>query len=282
MNSGYAAIIGKPNVGKSTLLNRLVEKNLSIVTNKPQTTRHRILGIWTEGDAQIIFLDTPGHFKPMNELDNAMQIQKRRAAEDTDLTLILISPDRPEIPYTIFSNSAVPIFLLINKIDMINDSELRELRNSIDEDPFTEVLSISALTGKNVEKLIPIILDYLPEQHPFYPPDYLSDRPLRFFIAEIIREKVLEEYKQEIPYATAVQVSDMKDRRIDINIYVEKESQKGIIIGKGGEKLKRVATLARKDIEEFLGKHIYINTWVKVRKNWRKNKNDVKRFGYYE
>ncbi len=282
MKAGYVAIIGKPNVGKSTVLNRLVEKNLSIITNKPQTTRHKILGIWTEGDNQIIFLDTPGYFKPRNELDNAMQSQIKRATEDTDLALILISPEHQDIPTKILSHIKAPIFLLINKIDKITREELQELRNSIDEDPFVKVLSISALTGENVEKLIPLILEYLPEEHLFYPPEFLSDRPLRFFIAEIMREKVLDEYKQEIPYSTAIQVVAMKDGRIDINIYVEKESQKGIIIGKGGKKLKKVASMARRDMEKFLDKHIYLNTWVKVKKNWRKNKKDVKRLGYYD
>jgi len=282
MKAGYVSIIGKPNVGKSTLLNRLLRENLSIVSKKPQTTRHRILGIWTEDDNQIVFVDTPGFFNPKNDLDRAMQIQIKRASEDADLTLILISPEHPEVPSEIFSYFKTPIFLLINKIDIIELDELQEIKASIEESSFAEVLLISALSGENVEKLIPLIIDYLPREHPFYPPEYLSDRPERFFIAEIMREKILDEYKQEIPYSTTVQVVDMKDGKIDINIYVEKESQKGIIIGKGGEKLKKVATLARKDIENLLGKHVYISTWVKVRKNWRKNKNDLKRFGYYE
>ncbi len=282
MKAGYVAIIGKPNVGKSTLLNRLVGKGLSITTHKPQTTRHKILGIWTETDNQIIFVDTPGYFKPRNELDKAMQVQIERASEDTDLTLLIISPEHLDIPPHILSDHKKPVFLLINKIDKITDEELQEIRNSIDEDALDEILPISALKGENVDKLIPLILPYLPPEHPFYPPEYLSDRPERFFIAEIVREKLLEEYKQEIPYATAVLVNDMNEGEIDINIYVEKESQKGIIIGKGGKKLKKTASRARKDIEEFLGRHIYLNTWVKVRKNWRKNKQEVKRLGYYE
>lgn len=282
MKSGFVSIVGEPNVGKSTLLNSLIDNNLSIITKKPQTTRHRIIGILSQGDNQIVLIDTPGIFKPKNELDKAMQVQINRSFEGADIVLIIISPEQPEIHYEIISQFKKPIFLLINKIDTISSSELDEINSSIKNNKFKEIIPISAFTGENLDKLIPIILKYLPNEHPFYPEEYLSDRPERFFISEITREKIFEEYKQEIPYSTTVEVVNMENGKIDINIYVEKESQKGIIIGKNGEKLKKVATLARIDIEKFLGKHVYLKTWVKVRNNWRKNKNDIRRFGYYE
>lgn len=282
MKSGFVSIIGKPNVGKSTLLNSLIDRNLSIITKKPQTTRHKIIGIRSEGDNQIVLIDTPGIFKPKNELDKAMQVQIKRSFEGSDIVLIVISPQQPDIHYEIISQFNKPVFLLINKIDTISSSELDEINSSIKNKKFKEIIPISALTGENLHKLISLILKYLPSEHPFYPEEYLSDRPERFFISEITREKIFEEYKQEIPYSTTVEVVDMENGKIDINIYVEKESQKGIIIGKNGKKLKKVVTLARVDIEKFLGKHIYLKTWVKVRKNWRKNKNDIRRFGYYE
>lgn len=282
MKSGFVSIIGKPNVGKSTLLNSLIDRNLSIITKKPQTTRHKIIGIRSEGDNQIVLIDTPGIFKPKNELDKAMQVQIKRSFEGSDIVLIVISPHQPDIHYEIISQFNKPVFLLINKIDTISSSELDEINSSIKNKKFKEIIPISALTGENLHKLISLILKYLPSEHPFYPEEYLSDRPERFFISEITREKIFEEYKQEIPYSTTVEVVDMENGKIDINIYVEKESQKGIIIGKNGKKLKKVVTLARVDIEKFLGKHIYLKTWVKVRKNWRKNKNDIRRFGYYE
>jgi GTP-binding protein Era len=282
MKSGFVSIVGKPNVGKSTLLNSLIDKDLSIITKKPQTTRHRIIGIRNEGGNQIILMDTPGIFKPKNELDKAMQVQIKRSFEGADLVLIIISPEQPEIHYEIISQFNKPTFLLINKIDTISHGDLNEINSSIKNRKFKEIIPISALTGENLDKLISLILKYLPSEHPFYPEEYLSDRPERFFISEITREKIFEEYKQEIPYSTTVEVVNMENGKIDINIYVEKESQKGIIIGKNGKKLKKVATLARMDIEKFLGKHVYLRTWVKVRKNWRKNKNDIRRFGYYE
>ncbi len=282
MKAGYVAIVGKPNVGKSTLLNRLIGEKLSIITDKPQTTRHRILGIWTENDNQILFIDTPGHFKPRNELGKAMQVQIKNAFEDADLVLLIIAPPFLTMPELILSECKKPIILLINKIDLILEEELKRIKENLVGLPFNEVFAISALKGDNVDKLTPKILEYLPDEHPLYPEDLLSNRSERFFIEEIMREKVFEEYKQEIPYATAVKVVNMKDGEIDIKIFVEKESQEGIIIGKGGRKLKEVGTRARKDIENFLGRHVYLKTRVSVRKKWRKKKEEVRRFGYYE
>jgi GTP-binding protein Era len=282
MKAGYVSIVGKPNVGKSTLLNRLVGRPISIITNKPQTTRHRILGIWTEEDNQIIFVDTPGQFEPGNELENAMQYQIMTAINDADVIMVMIDHQvRSSIPESLLTDSK-PMFLIINKIDLIAEKELNEMKESIDPKPFKKIFSISALRGDSVEEIIPEILKYLPEGEPFYPEDDLSDRPERFFIEEIIRERILQEYSQEIPYSVAVKVENMENNRIDIKIYVERESQKGIIIGKGGEKLKKVVSEARKKIEEFLEQQVYMKTWVEVKKNWRKTKADVKRLGYYE
>jgi GTP-binding protein Era len=282
MKSGYVSIVGKPNVGKSTLLNRLIGSNISIITPKPQTTRNRILGIWSENSNQIIFMDTPGQFKPGNEMENAMQKQIETAVEDSDVIMLMI--DHRETSKVIDSPSIPdkPVFMIINKIDLISENDLNKIIEDVELEAFSKVFPISALRGDNADKIIPALLEYLPEGEPFYPEDYLSDRPERFFIEEFVRERVLEEYSQEIPYAVAVKVENMEDNRIDIKIFVEKESQKGIIIGKGGLKLKKVVSEARKNIERFLGRQVYMNTRVAVRKKWRKEKKEVKRLGYYE
>ena len=264
--------------GKSTLLNRLIGSNISIVTPKPQTTRHKILGIWTEGGNQIIFMDTPGQFEPGNEMENAMQQQIETAVKDSDAIMLMIdhreTSQTPDLP----SKPNKPVFMIINKIDLISENDLNKIIENMDLQFFKQVFTVSALRGDNVDKIIPSLLEYLPEGEPFYPEDYLSDRPERFFIQEFVREKILEEYAQEIPYAVAVKVENMEDNIIDIKIFVEKESQKGIIIGKGGQKLKKVVSEARKSIEKFLGRQVYMNTRVAVRKNWRKAKEEVKRF----
>ena len=282
MKAGYVSIIGKPNVGKSTLLNRLIGSNISIITQKPQTTRNKILGIWTEEDNQVIFMDTPGQFNPGNEMENAMQQQIKTAIKDSDVIMLMI--DHRETPKIIDLSSipGKPTFMVVNKIDLISEKDLNKIIENIESQSFDQIFTISALRGDNVDKIIPSLLDYLPEGEPLYPEDYLSDRPERFFIEEFVRERILYEYSQEIPYSVAVKVENMENGRIDIKIFVEKESQKGIIIGKGGEKLKKVVSKARKNIENFLGRPVYMNTWVAVKKNWRKEKQEVKRLGYYE
>ncbi|MEO0293770.1 MAG: GTPase Era [candidate division WOR-3 bacterium] len=283
MKVGFVSIVGKPNVGKSTLINRLIGTPISIVSNKPQTTRNRILGIWTNQEGQIIFIDTPGHFKPKNKLEEAMQSQIDKSINDADLVMVLID-NREESRNIDFSTieDNKPIFLLINKIDLIKEEDLKKIEESLETKRFTKIFPISALRGDNVEKIIPSLLEYLKEGEPFYPEDYISDRNERFFIEEFIRETIFEEYGQEIPYSVAVKVENMKDNKIDIKIFVERESQKGIIIGKGGEKLKKVLSESRKKIERFLGYQVYMNTWVEVKKNWRKNEKEVRKFGYYE
>ncbi len=282
MKTGYVSIIGEPNVGKSTLTNRLIGSNISIITKKPQTTRNRITGIWTENDNQIIFLDTPGQFKPGNEMEKAMQYQIQTALDDADVVLFMIDyrTNVEEIAMPPTNNK--PTFMIINKIDLISENDLNRIINNLYIQSYDKILTISALRGDNVEKIIPSLLEYLPEGPMLYPEDYLSDRPERFFIEEFIRERILEEYSQEIPYSVAVKVEDMQNNKIDIKIFVERESQKGIIIGKGGQKLKKVVSEARKSIEELIGQKVYMKTWVEVKKNWRKIKTDVKRLGYYE
>ncbi len=282
MKAGYVSIIGKPNVGKSTLLNRLIGSKISIINEKPQTTRNKILGIWTEGGNQIIFMDTPGQFKPGNEMENAMQQQIKAAINDSDAIMLMIDHIESSIITDLPAKMDKPTFMIINKIDLISEKDLNKIMENIDSQSFAQVFTISALRGDNVDKIIPSLLEYLPEGEPLYPEDYLSDRPERFFIEEFVRERVLSEYSQEIPYCVAVKVENMEDSKIDIKIFVEKESQKGIIIGKGGKKLKKVVSEARKSIEEFLGRPVYMNTWVAVKKNWRKEKQEVKRLGYYE
>lgn len=282
MKAGYVSIIGKPNVGKSTLLNRLIGSKISIVNPKPQTTRNKILGIWTEENNQIIFMDTPGQFEPGNEMENAMQQQIETAINDSDVIMWMID-HRETSKITDFpSTSDKPAFMIMNKIDLISEKDLDKMMADINLEYFDRIFTISALRGDNTDAIIPSLLEYLPEGEPLYPEDYLSDRPERFFIEEFVREKVLSEYSQEIPYSVAVKVESMEDSKINIKIFVERESQKGIIIGKGGQKLKKVVSEARKNIEEFLGRPVYMNTWVAVRKNWRKEKKEVERFGYYE
>jgi len=282
MKTGYVSIIGEPNVGKSTLINRLVGSNISITTKKPQTTRNKIAGIWTENSNQIVFLDTPGQFNPGNEMEKAMQNQIASAVEDADIIMFMIdhrtNTEEMEIPSTYDK----PIFVIVNKIDLISEKDLNKIMAGIDSHHFIKIFTISALRGDNTEKIIPSLLEFLPEGPPLYPEDYLSDRPERFFIEEFVREKILQEYTQEIPYSSAVKVENMNGNKINIKIFVERESQKGIIIGKGGKKLKKVVSEARKKIEALIGKKVYMNTWVAVKKNWRKEKSEVKRFGYYE
>jgi GTP-binding protein Era len=282
MKAGYVSIIGKPNVGKSTLLNRLIGSKISIINEKPQTTRNKILGIWTEGDNQIIFMDTPGQFKPGNEMENAMQQQIKTAITDSDAIMLMIDHRESSMMTDLPARVDKPAFMIINKIDLISEEDLNKILENIDSSYFKRVFTISALRGDNVDEIIPSLLEYLPEGEPLYPEDYLSDRPERFFIEEFVRERILSEYSQEIPYCVAVKVENMEDSKIDIKIFVEKESQKGIVIGKGGKKLKKVVSEARKSIEEFLGRQVYMSTWVAVRKNWRKEKQEVKRLGYYE
>jgi GTP-binding protein Era len=288
MKSGYISIIGKPNVGKSTLLNRLLEIKLSIVTAKPQTTRKRILGILTEGEYQCYFLDTPGLIDPLYELQEHMVKQIRIALNDADIVIWVIDPwfKKEEYPETFLKAfKKKPVICAINKIDLVNRRELLLIIDTVRALPVKEIIPLSALTGDGVDICKKYIYEYLPDGPFLYPEEDISDRPERFFAAELIREKVFESFSKEIPYSTCVMIDEFQERAknkdfIRATIYVERKSQKGIIIGKNGEALKKVGSEARRAIEQFLGRGVYLELWVKVKHKWRKNKKFLKELGY--
>ncbi len=287
--AGFVNILGSPNVGKSTLMNALVGENLSIITAKVQTTRHRIMGILNGEDFQIVFSDTPGIIdKPGYKLHKAMMSYVESALEDADIFLYVTEVNGDTLHEDILSRmqkSDSKIIVLLNKIDLSNQQVLEERVEFWKEQlPKAEILPISALHNFNVDTLLRRLVELLPESPPFYPKDELTDKTMRFFVSEIIREKILLNYKKEIPYSTEVVVEEYKesDERIDIRatIYVVRETQKMIIIGKGGQAIKRLGMDARKDIESFVDKHIYLDLSVKVAKDWRENEKQLKRFGY--
>jgi GTP-binding protein Era len=292
--AGYVTIFGEPNVGKSTLMNAVLNTKLSITTPKPQTTRRKILGIYSDNEAQIVFLDTPGLIEPKYLLQQKMVEAIHNALDECDLILAVV--DVTEKVLKNFENKLIPlllpfsgkknIFLVINKIDLITKEEVLQIIDSMkDKFNFDEIVPVSALHQFNVQELTNTIKKYLPVHPPYFPTDILSQEPERFFIAEIIREKIFETYRDEVPYSTEVVVVEYKERPkgkdyINAEIYVERESQKKIIIGKDGEALKRIGQKARKDIENFLGKEVYLELYVKVRENWRDNPRWIKTFGY--
>jgi len=288
--SGYVTIIGKPNVGKSTLLNALVGKKLSIVTHKPQTTRHRILGIMSGDNYQVIFLDTPGIIKPRYQLQQAMMKNVSRAIAEADLLLFMADASTRKVDT--FSLEQIqhvndrPALLVLNKIDLIPQEEALPLvEEYLKLRTFDDVIPISALKGFNLEVLKQEIIKRLPYGPPFYPKDMLSEHPERFFISEIIREKIFEHFHEEVPYSTQVNIVQYEERPgqkdfIDAEIIVERPTQKGILIGKGGEALKRVGIRARKEIEAFLGKPVYLQLHVKVREGWRNKDTYLRSYGY--
>jgi len=287
--AGFVNIIGNPNVGKSTLMNALTGEKLSIITSKAQTTRHRILGIVNGEDFQVIFSDTPGIIKPAYELQASMMDFVKSAFEDADVLIYMVEIGEKELKDEAFfnkiNNSRIPVLLLLNKIDASNQETLEEqVQYWTKKVPNAELLPISALEKFNVQVVFEKILQLLPESPAFYPKDQLTDKPERFFVNESIREKILLHYKKEIPYAVEVVtesfVEDEDIIRINSVIMVERETQKGIIIGHKGSAIKRVGQEARKDLEKFFGKQIYIELFVKVNKNWRSNESQLRRFGY--
>lgn len=292
--AGYVAIIGEPNVGKSTLMNALLQQKLSIVTPKPQTTRHKIIGILSTEMYQIMFLDTPGLLKPQYLLQERMMESARRAIQDADLLLLLIDATKASIggdrkgdpALAMLGQSKKPAFLVINKIDLINKGTLLPVMDAYSKlYPFKEIIPISALTLEGVEKLKELIINALPEHPPYYPADAVSDHSERFFVAEIIREKIFEAYRQEVPYSTAVEIVEFKEREgqkdfISAEIYVERESQKAILIGKKGQALKEIGERARKEIELFLDRPVFLELHVKVKKDWRNDKALLEKMGY--
>lgn len=293
--SGFINIIGRPNVGKSTLMNALLGERMSIITNKPQTTRHRIIGILSGEDFQLVFSDTPGIIRdPAYKMQEMMNRFVNSTFEDADIMLFVTEPgekyreDDPVIER--LKTVEAPLFLVINKIDLAGEAQLLQLIRQWNEwAPFRETIPISALHKTNTDKLLELIIQYLPEGPEYYPKDQLTDRPERFFISEIIRENILELYHQEIPYSCEVAVTAFKEEqttkgeplvRISAEIYVARNTQKAILIGKGGSAMKKLGAEARKDIEKFLEKKVFLEMHVKVKDNWRDDDRMLKHFGY--
>ena len=290
--SGFVNIVGNPNVGKSTLMNALVGERLSIITSKAQTTRHRIMGIVNGEDFQMVYSDTPGVLSPNYQLQRQMLEFSRSALVDADVLLYVTEPqdtiDRnPDFIEKVkkMSSAGTRVFLIINKIDLTTQETLESLVAFWHAQlPDATIFPISAQERFGVSQLFEAIKEALPECPPFFPKDQLTDKPARFFVNEIIREKILQNYDKEIPYSVEVEVESFKEEdkliRIDAVIYCERDSQKGIIIGKAGSALKRVGSQARKDIEEFFQKKVFLQLFVKVDKDWRSNTNRLKHYGY--
>lgn len=295
--SGFVNIVGRPNVGKSTLMNALVGERMSIITNKPQTTRHRVIGIVSDDDYQVVFSDTPGFIDdPAYKMQEQMNVFVQSTFEDADLMLFLTEPgeefanDHPL--FARLQALEIPVFLVINKTDTIEPETLLLLIDQWRERfAFREIVPISALHKSNTDKLFELILEQLPEGPVYYPKDQFTDRPERFFVSEIIREKILELYHQEIPYSCEVIVDEFKEGttnkgealiRISAQIFVNRKTQKSILIGKGGSAIKKLGTVARKGIEAFLDSKVFLELHVKVKEGWRDDDRQLRHFGYKE
>ncbi|NLE46249.1 MAG: GTPase Era [Chloroflexi bacterium] len=291
--SGFVVVIGEPNVGKSTLINRLVGQKVAVVSPKPQTTRNRILGILTREDAQVIFVDTPGLHDPKHKLGEAMVTTARGAIPDADLVLFVVDastpPDEQErvIAGLIREHTDAPVILVLNKMDLLAPENV---------EPFTEAywallpdyrhwMMTTATTGDNLDKLLTLVIEELPEGPRFYPGDQVTDQTEREIAAEMIREQVLRYTRQEVPHAVAVIVEQFTERETGVTyvgatVYVEKDSQKGIIVGRGGQMLRQIGSAARQEIERMVGGRVFLDLWVKVRQGWRRDEREVRRFGY--
>ncbi len=288
--SGFVNIIGNPNVGKSTLMNKLLGERLSIITSKAQTTRHRILGILNSEKSQIVFSDTPGIIEPNYHLQSSMMKFVHTAFKDADLFLYMVEVGEKKLKdigfFERLQKTKIPILLLINKIDKSNQEKVEQSTKYWHKElPKANIIPISALEGFGLDIIMNEIHNILPQGEPYFPDDALTDRPERFFVSEIIREKILLNYDKEIPYSVEIVIEKFKEEQhiinIDAVINVARESQKGIIIGHQGKALKKIGTQARKDLEIFFKKKIFIQLFVKVAKNWRDNEQDLKRFGYF-
>lgn len=284
---GYVALIGKPNVGKSTLLNALLGQKISIVTRKPQTTRNRVLGILTTDNFQVILLDTPGIIDPRYGLQRAMMKNVKRALGDADLVLFLSDASAGKLDWkSLKFLQGIPALLVLNKMDIVKqESMLPMVENYVSEFDFEDVIPISALKKKNLDVLLDAIADRLPYGPPLYPKEMLSEHPERFFVAEMIREKVFLTLRQELPYSTQIDVIRFEEKpgakdHIHADIIVERQSQKGIVIGKNGSTLKKIGSAARIDIEEFLGRPVFLKLHVKVRSDWRNKDALLRSFGF--
>lgn len=287
--AGFVNIVGNPNVGKSTLMNAFVGERLSIITSKAQTTRHRILGIVNGENFQVVLSDTPGIIKPVYELQESMMDFVKSAFEDADILLYIVELGEQNLKDEDFfkriTSAQIPVLLLLNKIDKGNQNLVEQQVNMWQEKvPNAEIFAISALEGFGVPEVFQRIVELLPESPAFYPKDTLTDKPERFFVNEIIREKILMHYKKEIPYSVEIDTEEFFEEehiiRMRSVIMVERESQKGILIGHKGNALKRVGIEARKDLETFFGKQVHLELYVKVNKNWRSDQRQLKRFGY--
>lgn len=290
--SGFVNIVGNPNVGKSTLMNDLVGERISIITSKAQTTRHRIMGIVNAPDYQIVFSDTPGVLKPKYKMQEGMLAFSQSALTDADILLyvtdVVEDPTKNEDFLAKVAKEKIPVLLVINKIDLLSgDGNLMKIvsdwQNRL---PAAEIFPISAAENFNVDNLMKRIVELLPPSPPYFGKDALTDKPARFFVTEIIREKILENYEKEVPYSTEVIVEKFEEKDSSIHImaviYVERDSQKGILIGRQGSMLKKVGSAARKDIEKFFDKRVFLELFVKVEPNWRNRENKLKSFGYIQ
>jgi GTP-binding protein Era len=288
--SGYVSIIGRPNVGKSTLLNTILGEKIAIVTTKPQTTRNRIVGIKTVSHAQIIFIDTPGIHRPKHMLGETMVKAALRVLNEVDVILFMVEPHEPKKGdrsiINILKKVTTPVFLLINKIDTVKKSEILPVIDAFKESYlFKEIIPVSAMKQDGMNILFNNVYECLPKGPKYYPDDLITDQIERFMVSEIIREKIIDMTEEEVPHSVAVEVAQWKERddgliSIICNIYVEREGQKGIIIGKHGTMLKSIGSAARSDIEKLLNTKIFLELWVKVKRNWRNDKRMLKELGY--
>ncbi|EJQ7840729.1 GTPase Era [Staphylococcus pseudintermedius] len=291
--SGFVTIIGRPNVGKSTFVNRVIGHKIAIMSDKAQTTRNKIQGVMTQQDAQIVFLDTPGIHKPKHKLGDYMMKVAKNTLSEIDAVMFMVNVNEEigrgdEYIMEMLKTVKTPVFLVLNKIDLVHPDALmpriEQYQRYMD---FAEIIPISALEGHNVDHFINVLKSYLPEGPQYYPDGQISDHPEQFVVSELIREKILQTTSEEIPHAIGVNVERMtqesEDRvHIEAVIYVERDSQKGIVIGKGGKKLKEVGKRARLDIEYLLGSKVYLDLWVKVQKDWRNKSSFIKQMGYVE
>ncbi|MDA2640156.1 MULTISPECIES: GTPase Era [Bacillus] len=291
--SGFVSIIGRPNVGKSTFLNRIIGQKIAIMSDKPQTTRNKIQGVYTENDAQVIFIDTPGIHKPKHKLGDFMVKMAQTTLKEVDIVLFMVNAVEgfgrgEEFIIEKLKETKQPVFLVINKIDQLHPEQLLELIDQYRKlHEFAEIVPISALDGNNVDALIGTIKKYLPEGPQYYPDNQVTDHPERFIIAELIREKVLHLTREEVPHSVAVVIDAIQKREggavyINATIVVERASQKGIIIGKQGKMLKEVGKRARFDIEALLGSKVFLEVWVKVQKDWRNKMSQLRDLGFRE
>lgn len=292
--SGFVTIVGRPNVGKSTFLNRVIGQKIAIMSDKPQTTRNKVQGVYTTEDTQMIFIDTPGIHKPKHKLGEFMLKVSKNALREVEAIMFMVNATQKmgagdRFVMEMLKGTKTPVFLIVNKIDAVHPDELLSIIDAYKaEFDFAEIIPISALQGNNVDKLLETLKKYLPAGPQYYPADQVTDHPERFIIAELIREKVLHLTRDEIPHSVAVEIEKIaKDEnkdlvRINASIIIERDSQKGIIIGKRGALLKEIGTRARHDIETLLGSKVYLELWVKVQKDWRDRASQLRDYGYRE